>query len=130
MSNSIDDQNTDAAGAGFEPTAVKLSDLKLNRPRYVNVKGTHVVVALIDAQDTAAPPDLVAFSALCPHQMGDLSGGMLGQGGIDCPLHFYRFDVRSGACLWPRDGGMSLKTYPVQVNADIVSIKVEAPSWT
>ncbi len=128
MSNSIDEQNA-TADAGFETTAVKFADLKLNRPRYVNVKGNHLVVALVDAKESGSTPELVAFSALCPHQMGDLSGGMLGDGGIDCPLHFYRFDVRTGACMWPRDDSMKLKTYPVQVNADVVCIKVEAPSW-
>jgi len=124
MSNSTDDTSL----AGFEPV-VKLSDLKLNRPRYVNVKGTHVVLALIDSKEAGAAPEVVAFTALCPHQMGDLSGGMLDQGGIDCPLHFYRFDVRSGACLWPRDDGMKLKTYPVHVEGDSVHVKVEAPNW-
>ena len=99
MSNSIDEQNT-SADADFEATAVKFADLKLNRPRYVNVKGNHLVVALVDAKESGSTPELVAFSALCPHQMGELSGGMLGDGGIDCPLHFYRFDVRTGACMW------------------------------
>lgn len=128
MSNELGEQAA-AADAGFEQTAVKLGDLKLNRPRYVNVKGTHVVVALIDPQQSGNAPELVAFSALCPHQMGDLSGGMLAEGGIDCPLHFYRFDVRSGACLWPRDDGMKLKTYPIQVKEDLICIKVEAAAW-
>lgn len=128
MSNSIDDQNATPA-TGFEVTAVKFGDLKLNRPRYVNVKGNHLVVALVDAAQSGAAPELVAFGALCPHQMGDLSGGMLADGGIDCPLHFYRFDVRSGACMWPRDDSMKLKIYPVQVNDDVICIKVEAPSW-
>ena len=108
---------------------MKLSDLKLNRPRYVNVKGSHVVVALVDAKESGGAPDLVAFTALCPHQMGDLSGGMLSEGGIDCPLHFYRFDVRSGACQWPRDDGLALKVFPVQVNDGTICIKVEAPAW-
>ena len=50
MSNSTDDTSL----AGFEPV-VKLSDLKLNRPRYVNVKGTHVVLAVQAELDLPLP---------------------------------------------------------------------------
>lgn len=38
-----------------------------------------------------------AFEALCPHQMANLSEGMVTPfGEVVCPLHHYRFDLRSG----------------------------------
>ncbi len=47
---------------------------------------------------------LVAFSAGCPHASARLAEGTLRPGYVVCPLHAYRFDLKSGACLKPRDG--------------------------
>lgn len=127
-SSETPNDTTTPAGDGFQPAA-KLSGLKLNRPKYVSIDGAHVVVALVNGQTADAPNEVVAFTALCPHQMGDLSGGILEDGGIDCPLHFYRYDVRSGQCLYPRDQTMPLKTYPVRVDGDEILIKVERRKW-
>jgi len=113
---------------GFQPAA-KLSGLKLNRPKYVSIDGAHIVVALVDGKAAGDANEVVAFTALCPHQMGDLSGGSMDEGGIDCPLHFYRFDVRTGQCLYPRDYTMPMKTYPVRVEGDDVLVKVERRKW-
>jgi nitrite reductase/ring-hydroxylating ferredoxin subunit len=123
----MSDVNTDPNPNLFQAGA-KLSGLKRNRPKYVKVDGAHVVVALVEGKD-GAPDEVVAFSALCPHQMGDLSGGSLDEEGIDCPLHFYRFDVRTGVCLYPRGDDLKLKTYAVQVDGDDVLVRVDKPKW-
>ncbi len=39
---------------------------------------------------------LVAHSTLCPHQLGPLESEPDAQGGITCPWHGYRFELRSG----------------------------------
>ena len=118
---------SDVTPTNFQPAA-KLSSLKRNRPNYVKVEGAHLVVALVEGKQ-GAPDEVVAFSALCPHQMGDLTGGSLDEEGIDCPLHFYRFDVRTGACLYPRGEDLRLKTYAVQVQGDDIYVQVEKPKW-
>jgi len=46
---------------------------------------------------------LSAASTVCPHRGEDLSGGMLYLGGIDCPLHHYLYDLRTGENLYPRN---------------------------
>ena len=120
----MSDNNLD----GFQITTIKFADLKLNRPKYVKVDGTHVVIGLIEGKPSGTT-DVVAFSALCPHQMGDLSGGGLDEEGIDCPLHFYRFDVRTGACIYPRGEALKLKTYSVRVEGEDILIKIEKPKW-
>jgi nitrite reductase/ring-hydroxylating ferredoxin subunit len=118
---------SDVHSTGVQPIA-KLSGLKRNRPKYVKVEGAHLVVALVEGRN-GATDEVVAFSALCPHQMGDLSGGSLDEEGIDCPLHFYRFDVRTGACLYPRGEDLKLKTYAVQVEGDDIFVQIEKPKW-
>ena len=72
---------SDVLPTNFQPAA-KLSSLKRNRPSYVKVEGAHLVVALVEGKQ-GAPDEVVAFSALCPHQMGDLTGGSLDEEGID-----------------------------------------------
>jgi nitrite reductase/ring-hydroxylating ferredoxin subunit len=46
---------------------------------------------------------VAAASAVCPHRGEDLSGGMLYMGAIDCPLHHYLYDLRTGANRYPRN---------------------------
>jgi nitrite reductase/ring-hydroxylating ferredoxin subunit len=64
----------------------------LDLPLRCTVAGRDYVVA----EDTGS---LVAYPAICPHALGPLARGALGQGVVTCPWHGYRFDVRSGECL-------------------------------
>ena len=42
--------------------------------------------------------EFFAFEALCPHRLASLSEGMVtGFGEVVCPLHQYRFDMKTGA---------------------------------
>lgn len=42
--------------------------------------------------------EFFAFEALCPHRMASLSEGTVtGFEEVVCPLHHYRFDVKTGA---------------------------------
>jgi nitrite reductase/ring-hydroxylating ferredoxin subunit len=41
---------------------------------------------------------LVAYPALCPHQLGPLGEAELEAGVVTCPWHGYAFDVRTGEC--------------------------------
>lgn len=43
--------------------------------------------------------DLVAYPALCPHQLGPLEDAPIVDGAVTCPWHGYAFDVRTGDCL-------------------------------
>jgi len=45
---------------------------------------------------------VAAASSICPHQGEDLSGGRVYMGAIDCPLHHYLYDLRSGINRYPR----------------------------
>jgi 3-phenylpropionate/trans-cinnamate dioxygenase ferredoxin component len=108
---------------GFTPVA-KLADLAPGRLRRFMVERQAVVLTL--AGDSGAEP--VAFNALCPHALGDLSQGWVHKGEVDCPSHGYRFDLRSGACAYPR-GGPSMRVYPVKLEDGVVLVKVDKPKW-
>jgi nitrite reductase (NADH) small subunit len=40
--------------------------------------------------------DLFATQAECPHRQGPLADGLVGGGQVVCPLHGFRFDLRTG----------------------------------
>ncbi len=63
----------------------------------VFVEGQPVLLARLDDGTVAAA------SAVCPHRGEDLSGGMLYMGAIDCPLHHYLYDLRTGDNRYPKN---------------------------
>ena len=46
---------------------------------------------------------VAAASAVCPHRGEDLSGGRLYFDAVDCPLHHYVYDLRTGVNRYPRE---------------------------
>ena len=45
--------------------------------------------------------DVVAFGGTCPHQRTDLGGATLVDGCVQCPLHSYMYDARTGENIVP-----------------------------
>lgn len=106
----------------------KLTELIPGKPKKLVVKGQPVVLVMIDGKARKEQKDIVAFSAICPHALGDLSQGWINAEEVDCPVHNYRFNLRSGECTYPR-GGPHLKLYPVTIEGNSVLIKIEKPKW-
>jgi nitrite reductase/ring-hydroxylating ferredoxin subunit len=42
---------------------------------------------------------IYALDAQCPHRGGPLGEGRTKNGHVNCPLHGWEFDVKTGACL-------------------------------
>src|SRR5262245_30646071 len=76
----------------------------------VVVAGAPVLLARL-ADGTVA-----AASAVCPHRGEDLSAGGLYFGAIDCPLHHYTYDLRTGANVYPRN------VFPADLAADLAPL--------
>ena len=76
-----------------------LSSAGLNRGALakVFVAGRPVLLARLEDGTVAAA------SSICPHRGEDLSGGRVYMGAIDCPLHHYLYDPRTGVNRYPRD---------------------------
>src|SRR5215472_16581559 len=54
---------------------------------------------------------LEVSDAACPHNGGPLARGLVRDGVVTCPWHWYRFELHSGRCLtW---AGYCLRKYPV-----------------
>jgi nitrite reductase (NADH) small subunit len=74
-------------------------------------------VAVFHARDGS----VFASDAYCPHRHGPLADGLLGAGTVVCPLHEWRFDLRTGDAL---RGECKLQVYPVALEADDVWIEL------
>jgi nitrite reductase (NADH) small subunit len=59
--------------------------------------------------------ELYAVQAECPHKGGPLADGLLGGTTLICPLHAWKFDLRSGEALM---GSCGLRTFTVRVDED------------
>jgi nitrite reductase (NADH) small subunit len=58
--------------------------------------------------------EVYAVQAECPHRGGPLADGLLGGSTLICPLHGWKFDLKTGQAVY---GDCGLKTYSVSVDA-------------
>lgn len=58
------------------------------------------------------------FEARCPHHETNLASCRIQGGTVECPLHGWRFDLHTGACI--RFGTRDLREFPVRVEAQRV----------
>ncbi|MBE9180402.1 Rieske 2Fe-2S domain-containing protein [Oculatella sp. LEGE 06141] len=76
-----------------------------------------------------------AIAADCPHRQAPLIQGWLWGHAIECPWHHYRYDLRTGENLYPRNVYPTdltylekdlnpLHCYPVQVEGDAVLVEI------
>jgi nitrite reductase/ring-hydroxylating ferredoxin subunit len=103
-------------------TGVTTADLKLNQPK--RIKTTNGFVLLLKLSED----EVVAFTPICPHSNGDMTYGHFFDGAIECPLHGWRFDVRSGACVEP-EGSTPLRTFPIRIDDGVVAVEIARPKW-
>ena len=95
----------------------KVDDLLPGQMTWVSVEGERVLLANVNGS-------FYALEDVCGHQRMALSKGCLEGHEVECPLHFARFDVRTGALV---TGPMSedVLTYEVRVEGDTIYVKQE-----
>ena len=62
---------------------------------------------------TVLDGEIVATTAVCPHEDVLLTGGELHEGVVTCPGHSYELDLRTGRCR--HDRSLTLRRYRVTV---------------
>jgi 3-phenylpropionate/trans-cinnamate dioxygenase ferredoxin subunit len=74
----------------FDDLATARRSLANHEVRRADIGGLKVCLISIDDQ-------IHAFNDQCPHMRASLASGRInGFGEIICPLHFYRFDLKTG----------------------------------
>ena len=64
-----------------------------------------------------------ALDAICVHQDGSLAAGKLEGNVVECPLHFWHYNIKTGELL-DYIKGVKLKTYNVEAKSDGIYIDV------
>ncbi len=67
---------------------------------------------------------IYATDRICTHAEADLSGGILGEDGVTCPLHLSTFNLMTGM---PQNlpAEIPLKTYNVKIEQNEIYVEVE-----
>ena len=98
---------------------VNAGDLEdLPTDRGVPIAGGRAVVVRVG-------DEVFAYRNECLHQASPLDGGLVKDGVLTCPLHFWRYDATTGAkCSEPR---LRLESYPVEVASGSVRVMLPDP---
>jgi 3-phenylpropionate/trans-cinnamate dioxygenase ferredoxin component len=96
--------------------AASLAEVPTGGCRRTEVNGIRVVLARVGGQ-------VYACADTCSHRGGPLGEGKLTGAKLTCPWHGWRYDVRTGQCLFPPRGA-AVATYPVRVEGDEVWVDV------
>lgn len=92
------------------------SDLKPGENKVVNVSGTDVALFNVDGE-------FFAINNTCRHRGGPLGEGFLEGDVVSCPLHGWRYNVRTGACITIPN--QMVYSYPVKVEGNDVLVSVD-----
>ena len=95
--------------------ALPLSELPVGQHSRVMLSGQQILVANVDGE-------IHAVSDVCLHRGGSLAGGPLEGDLVTCPLHFWTFNVKSGACV--QVPSLVLKVFPTKVENGEVLVEV------
>ena len=68
----------------------RVEDVPLYEGRAATIDGRRIAVF-------RTAEGLFALDHACPHKGGPLGDGLVAEGCVTCPLHGWRFDLRSGA---------------------------------
>jgi nitrite reductase/ring-hydroxylating ferredoxin subunit len=99
---------------GFVPVT-RASELSPGAMTWVALDRERVLIANVDGC-------FYALQDSCGHRQAPLSKGTLEGHVIECPLHFARFDVRTGKLL-TGPAAAEVPTYQVLVDGDTVYVK-------
>ena len=94
----------------------RTADLAPGEVRHVELAGLEIAIFNIDGE-------FFATSDRCTHMRARLTDGYVNAGVVECPLHFGKFDIRTGRALSP-PCKLNLSIYPVQIRAGSVWVGV------
>ena len=95
-------------------------ELEEGSMRSMDLGGEHVLLSKIGGQ-------VYAVSGTCTHQETDLGLGFFLDGGVVCPLHLSRFDLKTGAVDNP-PATVPLKRFNVKIQDATIFVDVKGDS--
>lgn len=97
---------------GVDVPVARLEDLPTDRGVARCILGREVAVFVVDGVP-------VAYEGRCRHRGGQLAEGYVRDGVVTCPLHWWRYDLRTGQLVG--NPTIRLERFPAEVcNGDVV----------
>lgn len=96
---------------------VGVSEVPAGKPLAVRVSDT-LTLAVCELDGV-----YYAFDQKCPHRAAALAHGEIAGELIVCPVHHFKFNLRTGRCVMPRH--LKLRSFPVIREGDRLSIDVK-----
>jgi nitrite reductase/ring-hydroxylating ferredoxin subunit len=90
-------------------TAIPCEDIKEGSAKLVRMKGEEMAVFRSNGQ-------LYGIQNICPHEGGQLAKGWIEDGKVVCPLHRYKFDLKTGSCS--TDPNLRVKVFKLIAQGD------------
>lgn len=94
----------------------EVGDIKENAGREVKIGDTRIALFYTNGR-------YYAIEALCRHQDGSLAPGKIEGEVVECPLHFWHYNIKTGQLLDYLDG-VRLNTYEVRVVEDQIYLEI------
>jgi nitrite reductase (NADH) small subunit len=104
---------------GTMHTVCKVTDLPEGESGAVTIGDKTIAVFCIGGR-------YFAIDDTCPHMGGSLSAGVVQDGIVTCPWHFWRFRLADGA--WADNPRIKIGCYPVHIVGD--EVRIEVPDRT
>lgn len=101
---------------GKKVTVGKIEDVPVGRGATVQLRGG-AEVALFNVNGK-----FHAIENFCPHKGVPLADSKLHGNQVECDLHGWRFDVRTGECF--KKGNCSIEAYEVLIEDDFIKILI------
>ena len=94
----------------------KKSDIPNEKGKELNVNGNRVAIFHTNGK-------YYALEALCRHQDGSLAPGKIDGEVVECPLHFWHYNIRTGELLdYLKD--VKLETYNIDIRGNDIFIDI------
>ena len=95
----------------------KVSEVESGSALAVEVDGREpIAIVNVDGQ-------MYAIDDICTHADASLCDGIVDGEEIECPLHFARFNIKTGAVVAP-PADRPLCTYPVRILGDDIEVEL------
>jgi nitrite reductase/ring-hydroxylating ferredoxin subunit len=101
--------------AGTRVAVARTADLPVNGGLALTVAGRAVALFEVDGEP-------VAYDGRCRHKDGPIGDGFVRGGIVTCPLHWWRYELRTGELVG--NPSVRLDRYPVDVDDGIVYVTV------
>lgn len=92
------------------------NDIQEGNGKELNINGQRIALFLSNKK-------YYAIEALCRHQDGSLAPGKIQGEVVECPLHFWHYNIRTGELLDYMEG-VKLNTYPVEIRKDEIYLEI------